>query len=318
MPNLHLRAAKRQKNDEFYTLYSTVENELQHYTSCFAGKKVLCNCDGLDSNFWKYFHSNFSKLGLEKLTAIAYTPYKMDGFFYEYKSKNDDNCLSCIGHRLDGNGDFRSEASIEILKDADIIVTNPPFSLMSDYIEQLVYYRKQFLILGNLTSITTNKKIFRRIKDGLLWPGCNFNKTVEFLMPDDYELKGNAYVDENGRKHGFVPGICWITNLPIQKENKLELTCTYNKEAYPVFDHLPHVINVRKTAEIPNDYEGYMAVPITFLSKFDPEQFEIIDGVNRYCVLDAFGVNEQVRQQHSHCCNIGGKATFFRIVIKRK
>lgn len=174
------------------------------------------------------------------------------------------------------------------------------------------------MILGPTSSSITNKPLFPFFQNNLVWAGHSYNKTVEFLMPNDYLLNKNGFIDEQGRKHGFVPAICWFTNLLVERKEKITLSCRYNKCNYKVFDNIPSLINVDKVSEIPADYDGLMAVPITYLGKHDPSQFEIVEALNRYSLLDYFGVNEQVRKAHSHCCNIDGKAKYFRLVIRRK
>ena len=292
---------------------------------------------------------NFKHLGLKKIictcyagSPISYTelrdapsfeknkklPYKIE--ITEIPDVNNDGAMDFSDIELllrsnknnltilDGDGDFRSEESIEFLKEADVVVTNPPFSLFREYVSQLVEYGKKFLILSNMNALHY-KEIFPLIKEGKMWAGYSFNKTMEFVMPDDYKLKGKAYIDKDGKKHGFVPAICWFTNIDIEKRhNPLILYKKYSEDEYDRFDELPQIININKVIEMPVDYDGYMAVPITFLDKYSPDQFEIIDALNRYTVLDYFGINEDVRRRHSHCCNINGHSTYSRIVIRRK
>lgn len=313
MSNLKLRIAKREKNDEFYTLLPTIKDELKHYSKQFVGANVLCNCDGLESNFWLYFREHFVELGLKSLRAISFSKLGK-GCLFEYFGEPEKIHIT----QLIGNGDFRSQECIEILKEADIVCTNPPFSLFRDYLSQIIDQHKKFLVLGSVSTAIANRQLFSYFKDNLAWAGYHFNKTVEFLMPDEYLLNKNGFIDEYGKKHGFVPAICWFTNLHVERKEKLVLSCKYNKCNYKVFDNIPSLINVDKVSEIPADYDGLMAVPITYLGKHDPSQFEIVEALNRYSLLDYFGVNEQVRKAHSHCCNIDGKAKYFRLVIRRK
>ena len=275
MANSNLHKAKTAKKDEFYTLLNEVARELMHYKEHFRGKTVLCNCDDPTwSAFWGYFHLNFSHLGLRKLISTHYDAtaqtYKM-----EYEGGDDNDIEVGVITPLEGNGDFRNEECIELLKEADIVVTNPPFSLFREYVAQLVEHEKDFILIGN-TNAVTYKEIFPLIRDGKLFPGYSFNKTMEFIMPDDYELKGKGYIDDNGRKRGFVPAIAWFTSLDIQKHHeKLILWKEYSPEDYPMYDNYD-AINVDKVADIPVDYDGVMGVPITFLDKYNPDQFEII------------------------------------------
>lgn len=320
MANANLHKAKTAKNDEFYTQLSDVSKELMHYKEHFKDKVVFCNCDDPSwSAFWKYFHLNFSHLGLKKLISTHYDrekpTYKM-----EYKGGNDNDVEVGTITPLEGNGDFRNAECIELLKQADIVVTNPPFSLFREYVAQLMEYEKSFIIWGNNNAITY-KEFFPLLKDNKVWLGYTANKTCVFRLSDDYQKwdeKLTAQMND-GHKYGKCPAISIFTNLDIKKRHeKLVLWKNYTPEEYPVFDELPQIINVNKTSDIPCDYNGYMAVPITFLDKYNPEQFEIIEGLNRYTILDIFSVNDNVLKRHSHCCNINGKSTYYRIVIRKK
>lgn len=275
--NANLHKAKTAKNDEFYTQLTDISNELKHYKQHFAGATVLCNCDDPTwSAFWKYFHLNFEKLGLKKLVSTHYDrhepTYKMT-----YDGCDDDNIETGVTISLEGNGDFRNQECLDLLDDCDIVVTNPPFSLFREYVKVLIAHGKKFIIIGNLNAITY-KEFFPLLKNNQVWAGMTFNKTMDFIMPDDYILKGKAYIDDNGKKHGFVPGICWYTNLDITKRHeKLILWKSYTPEEYPKYDNYD-AININKITDIPVDYDGIMGVPITFLDRFNPDQFEIIGG----------------------------------------
>ena len=316
--NANLHKAKNAKNDEFYTQLTDVEKELMHYKEHFKDKVVFCNCDDPTwSAFWKYFHLNFKHLGLKKLISTHYDrtepTYKM-----EYEGGDDENIEAGVKTPLEGNGDFRNAECIELLKESDIVVTNPPFSLFREYVAQLMEYEKKFLIIGPLNAIKY-KEVFPLVIANKLWAGFNFNKTMEFIMPDNYVLKGKAFIDSDGKKHGFVPGMCWYTNMDIKKRHEpLVFWRCYTSEEYPCFDELPQVINVDRVSDIPVDYDGLMGVPITFLDKYNPEQFDILDALNRYTVLDYFDINDDVARRHSHCCNVNGKTVYSRIVIRRK
>lgn len=317
--NSNLHKANVAKNDEFYTQLTDVSEELKHYKPHFKNKVVLCNCDDPTwSAFWKYFHLNFAELGLKKLVSTHYDrtepTYKM-----EYTGGNDNDIEVGVRTPLEGNGDFRNAECIELLKEADIVVTNPPFSLFREYITQLIEHGKKFVIWGN-TNAVTYKEFFPLLKQGSVWAGYLFNSTCVFRVGAGY--KYDAKLSEqigDGFNYGKVPSIATFTNLDIKKRHeKLVLWRHFNSEEYPVFDELPQVINVDKVMDIPVDYEGYMAVPITFFDKYNPDQFEIVDALNRYTDCDYFGVNADVQRRHSHCCNINGKAVYKRIVIRKK
>lgn len=264
--NTNLHRAKKAKNDEFYTQYKDIENELQHYTEHFEGKIVYCNCDNYRwSNFVKYFQDNFKKLKLKKLLASCYP----DGIYYQY-----DGVQEFIWEYPDGS--FQSQESGYYLEQADIVCTNPPFSLFREYIAQLFQYQKKFLIIGNMNAVTY-KEVFPYIKDNKLWKGIT--SPVVFQMPDNYPLVGSSF-EENGKKYAKLPSIWWFTNLPHKKRNEpIILTEKYDPERYPKYDNYD-AINVDKTLDIPMDYDGVMGVPISFLDKYCPEQFEMLGIMN--------------------------------------
>ena len=350
--NTILRSANREKKDEFYTQLVNIEKELKYYKEYFKGKVVFCNCDDpFESNFFKYFAINFNHLQLKKLIATCYEgssvvqtqlslfdvngiivnkentnkPYKIE--INEVNDENEDGTVNLadvetliknkknVLSLLEGDGDFRSPECIELLKESDIVVTNPPFSLFREYVAQLIEYKKDYIIMGN-TNALTYKEIFYLFKEDKIRTGyTNFNVGMYFFVPDSAE-KYHKIV--NGRKMVRVSTSCWFTSLPVKKHNdKLILYKKYNPEEYPKFDNYD-AINVNSYKEIPCDYKGLMAVPVTFLDKFNPNQFEIVDALNRYSLLDIFNTNEDVRKRHSHTCNINGKSTYFRIVIKIK
>lgn len=284
--NKNLHKANQAKKDEFYTQRSDIENELKYYKDQFLGKVVMCNCDDpYVSNFFHYFSNNFEALGLKKLITTCYKNKQYDLFsenkdneavYLEYVGdKNGDRIPSPdeIGvKQLRGDGDFRSPECIELLEEADIIVTNPPFSLFREYVAQLMEYDKKFLIIGNKNAFTY-KEIFKLIKDNKLWTGYRgFAGGMWFYTNHDSE---NYDRIENGKKLKNVPSI-WFTNLDNAKRHeKLELYKKYELEKYPKYENYD-AINVDKTSEIPMNYGGAMGVPITFLDKYNPEQFEII------------------------------------------
>lgn len=261
--NTNLHSAKKAKNDEFYTQLTDIEKEMRHYKDFFKGKVVYCNCDDArESNFFKYFSLNFEHLGLKKLIT---TGYKEEGkgvvLIYE-GDKNGNRIVEdseIIVRELEGNGDFRSEECIEFLKESDVVVTNPPFSLFREYVAQLMEYGKKFLIIGSMNAITY-KEIFPYIKNDELWLGMNWVK--EFVQPNG-EIK----------KFG---NICWYTNILHSRRNtELDLFRKYSNEDYPKYDNYD-AIEVSRVENIPMDYDGVMGVPITFLDKYCPTQFEII------------------------------------------
>ena len=279
--NSNLHAAKAAKNDEFYTLLTDIEKEMSYYKDFFKGKVVYCNCDDArESNFFKYFSKNFEFLGLKKLIT---TGYKAEGkgvvLIYE-GDKNGNRKVEdseIVVRQLEGSGDFRSAECIEFLKEADVVVTNPPFSLFREYVRRLMDYGKKFLVIGSMNAITY-KEIFPYIKNNELWLGVSMNGANRwFYAPDNYEVKENAagYKVEDGRKMFFVNGVVWFTNISNEKRNKkLDLFRRYSNE-YPKYDNYD-AIEVSRVENIPMDYDGVMGVPISFLHKYNPEQFEIV------------------------------------------
>lgn len=289
--NNDLRAAKKAKNDEFYTQLSDIEKELRHYKNHFKDKIVYCNCDDPRvSNFFHYFSYNFEHLGLKKLIATCFKSQSTDLFsqndcekavYLEYTGDKDGNGIPTLDEievkPLEGDGDFRSQECIELLKQADIVVTNPPFSLFREYVSQLMDYEKKFLIIGNLNALTY-KDIFSLIKENKLWLGQSIKSgDREFQVPDSYPLNAaSSRIDVNGNKFIRVKGIRWFTNLDYQERHEdLILYKTYNQDEYPKYENF-NAVNVDKTKDIPMDYDGIMGVPITFLDKYNPSQFEII------------------------------------------
>ena len=304
-----LDAANKAKQDEFYTQLADIENELRYYKQHFKGKTVFCNCDDpYESNFFKYFAINFNHLGLKKLICTCYAsspvvytqlsffgddkvvgteqsdrkPYKIE--ITEVKDLNGDGAVDLTDVELllqsvngqptllNGDGDFRSEECIELMKQADIVVTNPPFSLFREYVAQLIEYDKKFIIIGNQNAITY-KEIFPLLKENKMWIGYKFGD-MAFTVPDYYEARETRFwVDETGQKWRSLGNVCWFTNLDIQKRHEnLILYKTYNPDEYPHYDNC-NGIEVKKVAEIPCDYKGLMGVPITFLDKYNPEQW---------------------------------------------
>lgn len=301
--NTNLRKAAKVKNDEFYTRYEDIEEEVMLYRRYFKNKIVYLPCDDpaeKKSEFWSFFVNNFDSFGLKKLIATHYDEtgkaYKIwidedttgDGYI------DDDDALQ---EDLNGNGDFRSEECIEILKECDIVCTNPPFSLFKEFISLINEHKKSFLIIGNQNAFTY-KETFSLMKTNKIWTGTNMVK--QFYQPDGSIKKfGN---------------ICWFTNLPSNKRNQeLVLTKTYSEIEYPTYDNY-EAINVDKVVDIPKDYYGVMGVPITFLDKYNPEQFEIIDINPHFFTIIEQGLP---KPDQLHLTNVGRKDPYARVLIRR-
>ena len=311
--NADLNKANRAKKDEFYTQLTDIEKEMRHYKDFFTGKTVFCNCDDPEySNFWLYFQLNFYELGLKKLISTHYEESKPS---YRMDIVSTDNGEQCgipdyVKTPLKQNGDFRSPECIEILKEADVVITNPPFSLFREYVAQLIEYDKKFIILGNQNALTY-KEIFPLFRDNKIWYGVSIHSHGrDFRVPDDYPLQAYEYrTDADGNKFINVKGVRWITNVDYDgRYEDLILYKRYTPEEYPKYDNYD-AIEVSKTAEIPADYDGVMGVPISFIDKYNPNQFEII-GLDRYTVPKEFLVGGRVA--------INGKPRYARILIRRK
>lgn len=339
--NANLHKAKNEKNDEFYTQLTDVAAELKHYKDHFRDKIVFCNCDDPTwSAFWKYFHLNFSKLGLRKLVSTHYDrtepTYKM-----EYEGGDDDNIEAGTVTPLEGNGDFRNQECLDLLDECDIVVTNPPFSLFREYVKILMDHGKKFIIIGNMNAVTY-KDFFPLIKNNQVWMGPSITSgDRKFNVPDDYPLKAaGCGIDENGRKFIRVKGVRWFTNLDhVKRHEKLVLWKHYTPEEYPKYDNYDaiNVDSVKGTATkpgIPCDYDGVMGVPITFLDVYCPEQFEIVafrkgdDGkdlvftteresstiLSHPCSTAAWGLITGAKQ--TICSD--GKSRYARVAIRRR
>lgn len=304
-----LNNAKSNKNDEFYTQLKDIEKELVHYESHFQGKIVYCNCDDIKlSNFSKYFINNFNKLGLKKLICACFKDgNSKNGFWYEYNGV--ENIAADIENDkvnyFNGTGDFRSSESIALLQQSDIVVTNPPFSLFREYIAQLVEYNKKFLVIGNVNCITY-KEIFKLIKENRAWLGINLGRGISgFIVPSHYELYGTeTKINDNGERIVSPNNCLWLTNLDnFKRHENIPLVKTYinNENNYPFYDNY-EAINVNKTKDIPKDYNGAMGVPITFLHRFNPEQFELI---------------KFRKGNDNKDLSINGKCPYFRILIRK-
>lgn len=322
--NTNLQSAKNNKNDEFYTQIEDIEKELIHYQQHFKNKIVYCNCDNpMYSAFWKYFHFNFSPLGLKKLICTYYEKVKPT-YKMEYIGGDDSNIEVGIKTQLQGDGDFRSEECINILKEADIIVTNPPFSLFREYIALLAEQNKQFLIIGNINAITY-KEVFPLIKDNKIWFGASIHSgDRKFYVPDNYPLNAaGCGIDSDGRRFICVKGVRWYTNLDYKERHvDLETKYYYSKRdtlypnLYPKYDNY-NAINVDKTAEIPMDYYDIMGVPITFIDKYNPDQFQIIGLTASWDESDKMKkIKSSSKYRHNPIIN--GENIYRRLMIKRK
>lgn len=331
--NKFLQQAKVAKSDEFYTLLSDIEKEARHYRQYFSGKTIFCNCDDPRiSNFFHYFSYNFEKLGLTKLITTCYKNQSIDLFsrhdteqaiYLEYNGDKSGNRVPDpdeIGIKyLNGDGDFRSAECIDLLKGADIVVTNPPFSLFREYVSQLVTFNKKFLIVGNWNAITY-KEIFSLIKENKLWIGVNSNRNFSgFIVPEHYPLSGTeARIDGNGNRIISSNNTCWFTNLDNKKRHDdLVLYRNYDPAIYPEYDNF-FAIEVSQVNNAPIDYDGIMGVPITFLNKYNPDQFEIIGA--DYEAKDGL-LPEIIKPQWGgkiDRCYLNGKRMYARLFIRRK
>jgi hypothetical protein len=329
--NTGLNNAKDAKKDEFYTQLSDIEKELKYYRDQFKNKVVYCNCDDPRiSNFFHFFSFNFEQLELKRLVTTCYKSQDFDLFSnfeeecsisLEYngdKNGNRNPDIEEIGVRkLKGDGDFRSDESIELLKESDIVVSNPPFSLFRDYIKQLIQYEKKFLVIGNLNAVTY-KEIFPLFRDNKVWFGKSIKSgDREFGVPDNYPLNAaTTRVDENGNKFIRVKGVRWFTNMEFpERHEDLILYKNYNPEEFPKYDNYD-AIEVSKTKDIPSDYNGVMGVPITFMDKYNPDQFEIIGATES----EGKGFSKGLWDSSSKVAQplINGNKVYKRIFIEHK
>lgn len=307
MSNKNLNSGKKAKNNEFYTRYEDIEKELKYYD--LKGKSIYCNTDDYrKSNFVKYFVDNFNRLGIGRITATCFD--NGDGaYMYQYDG------INAIQRKLEGNGDFRSAECVELLKQSDVVVSNPPFSLFRDFVAQLVKYDKKFLVVGNMNAITF-KEIFPLIKENKLWVGIStFNNGMYFTIPNDYEYKDTYKFKReiDGKKVMRVASICWFTNIEHSKRTyPLDLYKKYNPKDYPKYDNYD-AINVDKVTDIPMDYDGVMGVPVTFLDKYCPIQFEIVG-------LMSGGKGENLTNGNDGRAKfyVNGKGVYARVLIRRK
>lgn len=356
MAKVDLLNAKKSKQDEFYTQLADIEKELRFYKDHFRGKVVFCNCDDpYESNFFKYFALNFNSLGLKKLICTCYdgSPFMGDELIFDFdifhqeatkkaykveitevRDENGDGAIDLSDVRillqndknvisiLKGNGDFRSLECVELLKEADIVVTNPPFSLFREFLALLEKYNKQFLIIGNMNAITY-KEFFPLIRDNKVWMGASIHSgDREFQVPDSYPLAASgSRIDEQGRKYIRVKGVRWYTNLDYpQRHEDIDLYKHYTSDEYPHYDNYD-AINVNSTNDIPCDYEGIMGVPITFLDKFNPDQFEIISCCEPCIAVETLRKNSSFIEYKSRQLIHNGRLcqkTYHRILIRKR
>ncbi|MBU0579964.1 MAG: adenine-specific methyltransferase EcoRI family protein [Candidatus Margulisbacteria bacterium] len=332
--NKNLRSANKAKKDEFYTQLSDIEKELGHYKEHFKNKAVYCNCDDPRvSNFFHYFSYNFEKLDIKKLITTCYKNQEVNLFsqnssekaiYLEYSGdKNENNVpdIEEIGIKhLKRDGDFRSEESKELLKQADVVVTNPPFSLFREYVAQLIEHDKKFIIIGNLNALTY-KEIFKLVKENKIWLGASIHSgDREFGVPKDYPLAAaSSRTDENGNKFIRVKGVRWYTNLDYkERHEELILYKKYkgHEDEYPKYDNYD-AINVDVTKDIPMDYKGAMGVPITFIDKYNPDQFKIL-GLLASAGYDKDIVGIKFEGERDARPLVNGKIKYARIIIKNK
>lgn len=350
--NVDLGAARTAKKDEFYTQLTDIEKEMRYYKKHFQGKTVLCNCDDpFESNFFKYFVLNFNRLGLKKLIATCYSgspiagqqlslfdyidgntgnkeenrPYKavvttvydktgdggVDMLDVAELFKSGENELT----ELNGNGDFRSKECLALLDEADIVVTNPPFSLFREYVAVLMEHQKHFIIIGNVNAITY-KEIFPLLRDNQIWIGASIHSgDRKFYVPDDYPLNAaGCGVDEDGRRFIRVKGVRWYTNLDLkQRHEEMILVKRYDSVEYSMFDNYD-AINIDKTTDIPCDYAGIMGVPITFMDKYSPDQFEII-GLIAGNIRGLAGIESKIGKDGPY---INGRLKYGRVLVRNK
>lgn len=311
--NLDMRSAHRNKKDEFYTQMEDIEKEMVHYKEYFKDKTVYCPCDTEKSAFYMFFHMNFDTLGLKKLICTGYSQDGPDKIIIQVKD--------CVSFSLSNEPcDLFSDRLRHFFLEADVVVTNPPFSRFRDFISLLIDLNKDFLVIGNMNSILT-KDLFKHIVSGRLFWGVSIHSGDRlFEVPDDYPIESTGFEIKNDKKYIKVKGVRWFTNIRPDNESEnpyLELNCSIKDRDYKKFKYFD-AICVDRTSDIPYDYDGLMGVPLTFFDKFNPEQFEIIDGVNRYLVLDSLGINEEAARNKQHLLTVEDKIKFFRILIKNK
>ena len=327
--NTNLHRAKRSKDDEFYTTYETVESEIAHYVEQFKNKTVLCNCDNpFTSNFSKYFIKNFNVLGLKRLICTSFTAsdseqsnlleefnsnpskgYVLDISKSDTKNNSFSDSLLTVDSvkLLNGNGDFRSDECVKYLRESDIVVTNPPFSLFKEMVALIMKYHKKFLIIGNQNALTY-KEIFPLIQNNIVWTGYQFGE-MKFRVPQDSEPRSTRYwVDESGQKWRSLGNAMWLTNMDNERRHEnLQLKLKFNPLIHQKYDNY-NAIHIRNITEIPCDYSGIMGVPITIINRYTSEQFEIIGEAN-HGSDSKYDIFKPI---------LNGKEVFKRILIRNK
>ena len=322
--NADLNKANRAKKDEFYTQLTDIEKEMRHYIHHFKDKVVFCNCDDPEtSNFWKFFELNFERLGLKKLIATHYETdkpsYKLE-LIRDVSGDGKIDKADIVRTTLRQNGDFRSPECIEILQEADLVVTNPPFSLFREFVAQLMKYEKKFIIIGNMNALHY-KEIFPLIMENKLWLGASIDSgDREFRVPDSYPLEASGWrVDADGVKYIRVKGVRWYTNLDYEaRHREIVLFKQYTPEAYPKYMNYD-AIEVSKLSDIPFDYFGDMGVPDTFIQMYNPEQFEIVGlGCGDMAKKIGIGKNHRGRTDLAYIDNGTPKCPYSRIIVRRR
>lgn len=305
--NYNLNSAKRSKNDEFYTQMDDIVKELSHYEKHFIGKSIFLNCDDPEaSNFWKYFEQRFEKFELTKLVAICYDSKKPT---HKHEMFGPNHVVKTL---LMQNGDFRSSESQEVMRESDLIITNPPFSLFREYLAQVIQFDKKFLILGNQNAVTY-KEIFPLIMENKVWLGVNNGaKTYKLGKTDERDLPAGTFY-KNGEAYAKLGNTSWFTNLEHDVRNQeIQLSSKYNKDDYPNYDNY-NAIEIGKVSLIPYDYCGIMGVPVTYLTKHNPSQFEIVG-----CSYQYGDKAVRIPDVESHGAKVDGKDKYKRLFIKRK
>ncbi len=314
--------AKAAKEDEFYTQLSDIEKELRHYKKHFKGKVVYLNCDDpRESEFFHYFSYNFERLGLKKLIAACYKSQDMDLFskedsgqavYLEYDGDKDGDRVPGRDEievkYFEGDGDFRSNESIALLEQSDIVVTNPPFSLFREYVAQLIEHAKQFLIIGNMNAVTT-RDIWPLVQEGKFWLGVTRTGTGQmwFRVSDDFPVKTGQRMGEDGHRYQTIGNSAWFTNLDHSRRHEdLTLYKTYDPDKYPTYDNFDG-IEVAKAVEVPMDYPGVMGVPVSFLGKHNPDQFEIVGITKTWFGAATKTYPKQVQVSADHTTSTVGK-----------
>ena len=309
--NSSLHKAKKLKNDEFYTQLSDIQAELQHYSSHFYGRTIYCNCDDPTwSNFWVYFHRNFKALRIARLLSTHYEKDGSPSYALEYKGGNDPDVSEGRLLPLKSTGDFRDAECIGLLKESDIVVTNPPFSLMREYIKQLIDYQKHFIIISNLNTVSY-KEVFPLLKEDKIWCGNNHGK-MSFMVKCDSASKDNDYIDDKrGISLCSMGNILWLTNLDIPRKHiPLSPKAEFNKELYPRYDNYA-AVEVSRVDQIPN-YDGIMGVPLSYIYYHNPEEYNLLDINPHFIYTKLEGNHQQLSLKKSH-----RKDPFARLLIKK-